>query len=319
MSLNLQPIEYSATSDHTMQPAMLLRAADSAPRPLLVILHTWSADWKQNMNPYFEQAAARDWHAIAPNFRGPNRHPDACGSVKAMQDIIDAVTFAKGSLAVDADRVYLVGGSGGGHMTLQTASHHSRHFAAASAWCPITDLSAWHREHVKEGQPDGYARNIEASVGGKPGDSEQVDRELRARSPLFHITGTAKLPLDINHGVHDGKRGSVPFRHSVDAFNALAEYHGTAKVTDEEIRQLDQLGKLQNPTPADIAEDASYGRTIHLRRHAGPARLTIFEGGHDALAGAAGQWLAQHSRSGKPTSDPVRTAAPAAGVTAIGR
>ncbi len=318
MTIALESITYRASSDGTDQPARLLRSPRPEAQPLLVALHTWSADWQQNLDGYFEQAQLRQWHAIEPNFRGPNRHPDACGSAKAMQDIIDAIHWAKANLAVNPDRVYLAGGSGGGHMTLQTVCHHPEHFAAASAWCAISDLAAWHTRHCIDGVSNNYARDIEQSVLGRPGDSPEVDAQLRARSPRFHITGAAGVPVDINHGVHDGKKGSVPFVHSIWAFNALAEHHGAPAVSAAEIEQLDQQQRLTQPQPQDQAEDASYGRAIYLRRQAGLARLTIFEGGHDALPAAAVHWLAQHGRGGQRFADDCVSAS-TPGVTPIGR
>ncbi|MCC6580747.1 MAG: prolyl oligopeptidase family serine peptidase [Phycisphaeraceae bacterium] len=319
MACTLKNISYRCTADDSLQPAQVLASASQRPRPLVVVLHTWSGDWRQNLGDQMDEAARYDWHAIEPDFRGPNRHPDACGSAMAMRDILDAVDWAITHLKVDEDRIYLTGGSGGGHMTLQTACHHSRRFAAASAWCSITDLAAWHREHVKDGQADNYARDIEASVGGKPGDSAEVDRQLHARSSLFHIQGAANLPLDICHGVHDGKRGSVPFRHSIDAFNVLARLHGVAPVSEREMRELDQQGRLSKPQPGDIAGDPTFNVDIHLRRVAGLARLTIFEGGHTILPAAAFAWLAPFTRSGKSVSDAMPLPASPGGVVDIGR
>ncbi len=299
----LTAIEYTASSDDTTQPARILRSPLCHPQPLLVILHTWSADWIQNVDSYAWQAFRRQWHAVVPNFRGPNRSPLACGSTVAMQDIIDAIDWARSNLAVDENRIYLVGGSGGGHMTLQTVCHHPQYFAAASVWCPITDIATWYREHVREGVADRYAQDIEQCVLGRPGDSVVIDADLRARSPRYHITGAATVPLDINHGVHDGRNGSVSFQHSIWAFNALAKHHNAKGVSDAEAQQLDQDGRLATPRPGDTAPDPAYEQAIHLRRHAGPARLTIFEGGHDALPAAAVHWLAQRGRDGTTFSD----------------
>ena len=52
-----------------------------------------------------------------------------------------------------------------------------------------------------------------------------------------------------------------------------------------------------SPRPSDKVEDASFGREIHLRRHAKKARVTIFEGGHEGIATAAIAWLEQHVRA----------------------
>ena len=53
-------------------------------------------------------------------------------------------------------------------------------------------------------------------------------------------------------------------------------------------------GRLDRPRPSDRKQDPTYGRAIYLRRTAGKARVTIFEGGHEDLAEAAAEWLSRH-------------------------
>ena len=51
---------------------------------------------------------------------------------------------------------------------------------------------------------------------------------------------------------------------------------------EEEIRQLSRRGgRLEQPRASDLVDDPSYGRAILLRRHAGPVRVTVFDGGHE--------------------------------------
>ena len=65
-------------------------------------------------------------------------------------------------------------------------------------------------------------------------------------------------------------------------------------VSEEEILQLSRPdGRLDDPKPGDNVEDAAFGRTIYLRRTAGKARVTIFEGGHEGIAPAALDWLSR--------------------------
>ena len=59
-------------------------------------------------------------------------------------------------------------------------------------------------------------------------------------------------------------------------------------------------GRLTDPHPDDLETDPTYGRAIYLRRAAGAARVTIFEGGHEILPDAALAWLEQHVSSGVP-------------------
>jgi poly(3-hydroxybutyrate) depolymerase len=233
-------------------------------------------------------AEERGWIYLFPNFRGPNQHPDACGSPKAQQDILDAVAWAKKTYPVDERRVYLVGASGGGHMTMLMAGRHPDVWAAASAWVGISDLAAWHKLHAA----GRYGRMMRLSCGGAPGDSREVDRQYRERSPITHIHRAVNVALDLNTGIHDGHKGSVPIRHALDAFNAVAHAAGCEPISEEEIVQLSRPnGRLKHPRESDNVKDSSYGRQIHLRRYAGPVRVTVFEGGHEILPEAAVAWL----------------------------
>ena len=121
---------------------------------------------------------------------------------------------------------------------------------------------------------------LRASCGGAPGDSAEIDEQYRIRSPLTWLHRAVGLPLEMAAGIHDGHTGSVPVRQTLDAFNAVARAGGYEAIGEDEIEQLSQPdGRLASPKPSDLEPDAPYGREIHLRRHAGPARVTIFEGG----------------------------------------
>ena len=65
-------------------------------------------------------------------------------------------------------------------------------------------------------------------------------------------------------------------------------------ITEEEIAQISRRGgRLQKPRPGDTQADATFGRAIYLRRTAGKCRVTIFEGGHERVVGAAAEWLSR--------------------------
>jgi len=290
-----------STSDGTAQPCYVILPQgfdpNGAPVPLLVSLHTWSGNVEQRSETQqqVEQLAERrGWIYLFPHFRGPNNGPDACGSPTAQQDILDAVAWARRQYPVDASRIYLTGISGGGHMTMLMVGRYPDLWAAASAWVGISDLAAWHQRHAE----DHYGAMLRKSCGGAPGDSEAVDQEYRDRSPISHLRRATRVPLDMAAGIHDGFRGSVPIRHTLDAFNAIAEAAGATSVSEEEISQLCQPnGRLERPLPSDQVEDPSFGRRIYLQRTAACARVTIFEGGHEGIARAAVEWLAQHQKA----------------------
>ena len=287
-------IAYQSRGDESDQPALYYQSPSDQPTPLLVALHSWSADYRSgNDGPkYAKSCIKRGWHFIHPNFRGPNVRPEATGSDLVIADVVSAVRFVQNQTNVDATRIYLVGASGGGYTSLLVAGRAPEHWAAVSAWVPITDLVEWHAETKASGR--GYYKHIEASCGGKPGESAEVDQQYRQRSPLTHLTGAAGLPIDINAGFHDGHRGSVPISHSLRAFNVLAKPED--QLTEATIRQLVEHREVPDSCKFD-GVDESYGeKRVLLRRESGSDRVTIFDGGHEIIVEAALEWLAQQRK-----------------------
>lgn len=263
----------------------------NSPVPLAVALHTWSGDYLQPNVEYYNQCKKRGWIMIHPNFRGPNNNPDACGSPKAVQDVVDAVTYAVDKSYVDKDRIYLIGASGGGFMSLLMAGKHPELWAGVSSWVPITDLTMWYHESRERGNK--YAEETAASCGGTPGSTDIVDEQYRKRSPIYYLPRAAGLFIDINAGIHDGHAGVVPINHSLYAFNVLADVNGfREKALD---KKLIESFVINEAVPEELRSekvvDETYTQEVLFRREAGPARITIFEGGHDIMFQAAFEWL----------------------------
>ena len=301
----LKEIEIESSQDGTSQPSRIWApdSAASSPTPLLVSLHTWSSDYRQDRSRWLAEAVDRRWIYIQPNFRGRNDHPEACGSPLARHDVLDALDWCLEEYDVDPQRIYLAGVSGGGHMAMLMAARHAHRFSAVSAWVGVSDLAEWYRFHLKDGVPQRYAEMVSACCGGPPGASPEIDREYRQRSPIFWLQDVGDLLIDLNSCVMDGKTGSVPIRHTIEAFNVIAESAAHPTVTESEITQLIKNEKLTNPRPTDLAKDPDYEREIRLRRIAGNARVTIFDGGHEALPAAACAWLERQTRAAPPRSD----------------
>lgn len=299
-------VDVVSTLDGAIQPVRMLPARSDRARPLLVVLHTWQGDVHQAQDAFLHEAQSRDWHFVMPNFRGANGSPESCGSELAVGDVMDAIDAAMRLLRVDASRIYLAGGSGGGHMTLLVAGRHPSRFAAASAWCSIVDLAAWHRETSADPRHQHYARSIETACGGEPGRSAGVDQQYAARSPLTRLKQALGLPIEIAAGIHDGVLGSVPFLHSVRAFNLLAEAQHFPEVTESEVNQLlARAAAVRAESHAgEKGEGAAATRQVHLRRQAGLCELKIFEGGHECLTAPACRWLERYHRDG---SDVIET------------
>jgi pimeloyl-ACP methyl ester carboxylesterase len=296
----IEAIRYPCTADDSLQPALFFAPRGPEPAPLLVALHTWSGDHLQQLQvPFAEWAVERGWAFIAPEFRGPNRRPEATGSEAVVQDILDAVAEARRRSAVDARRVYLIGLSGGGYTALLMAGRHPELWAGVSAWVPIADLAAWYRECRALGSE--HADDVAASCGGPPGASEGVDREYRQRSPLTWLDPGDQVPLDINAGIHDGHHsGGVPVSHALRAFNAVARE--SDRLSEAEIRHFVERQAVP-PSLAEPLEDADYGdRRPLFRRSSGRARVTLFDGGHEIVYAAGLRWL-ERQRQPEPPGD----------------
>ncbi len=190
--------------------------------PLLVGIHSWSTDRYSSTVQQAEQAANRGWLAVFPDFRGPNRtnNPrvtEAGASLLAQHDIMDAVEYMKANYPVDENRIYIMGGSGGGHMSLMMACKYPDVWAAVSSWCPITSMTEWWEEQ------NAYAVHVEAVCSGKPGDSQEVDWAYTRRSPRPFITNILNLRTRITHGQMDT---TIDYMQTMRTYNVLRAYPG---------------------------------------------------------------------------------------------
>jgi len=301
----VQSAKYPASIDKSQQPMLVFTAKSKEKRPLLVGLHSWSGGYTQagGQVAYARWCIENDWHFIHPHFRGPNWTPDACGSEKVIQDIIDAVKYMAKHHNVDTNRIYLVGSSGGGHAALLMAGRAPEIWAGVSAWVPISDIHAWWEQKDTSSESK-YARHIEKAVGGRPDQENEALRECVKRSPITYLQNASGVNLDISAGITDGRRGSVPFTHSLYAFN---------QVVPEEERidpgWIEEFYEKQ-ALPAGFRKadvDPLYGkRQVIFRKVYQNTRVSIFQGGHEIIHNAALNWLAQQ-RKDKPANWHVTT------------
>lgn len=311
-------VDVRSSKDDTVQKAIYWRPESAAHDakgpsvPLLVFLHSWSGGFEQGP-PWIDQAKKMGWVLVAPDFRGPNNRPEACASDLASQDILDAVAYARRDARVDATRIYLVGGSGGGHMALVMAARAPDLWAGVSAWVPISDLGAWHAE--SKARKNNYAKMIEQSCGGPPGPTTEA--EYRHRSPLFHLAAAKGVPLDINTGIHDGHTGSVPVSHSLRAFNVLAA--PDKQVSTEDIDFMVREQKIPAGLAAETQADPERQKPVLFRRASGNARVTVFEGGHDSESSAAVLWLSRQRKGQRADFSLGEKSVPAGAATEVSK
>ena len=297
----VKTIDYHCSWDNSLQKAQCFIAAGNEPRPLLVALHTWSFTYEQDCASYAQYCIKNNWNFIFPDFRGPNWTPEACGSDAVVEDIADAVAYMKQAAIVDNDRVYLMGGSGGGHASLLLAARRPELWTAVSAWCAISDIALWHDQCEKSGY--GYSEHIRKACGGNPVQNAAAKAEAEHRSPVTFLGNASRCLLDISTGIHDGHTfngisGSVPVSHTLNAFNILAKPEDKLPAED-----IDYIVAAQQ-FPAHYAppvEDPSFGKNvIYFRRQSNLARVTIFEGGHNCLYGPGLDWLSRQNRKNAP-------------------
>jgi len=294
-------VKVRSTLDGTEQPCYFWAPESKEAVPLVVGLHTWSGNYTTTGHyaKALGYAKKLGWAFVGPNFRGANKTPAACGSDYAVQDIVDAVNYARGKTKIDSDRIYIIGGSGGGHMTLLMLGRHPELFAAGAAFCPISDLARWHADSLKKhpGRSRNYAKMMEKSCGGVP---SKRGWEYMLRSPLSWL-GRAKdagVPAYICTGIHDGWQGSVPVGHSIRAFNALAD--SKDRITEDEIAYIEKKQTVPSSLAFD-GKDPLYGEKhrVHLRRTSANVRLTLFEGGHDGNFAAGFDFLSRQRKGRK--------------------
>ena len=283
-------IDYKSSYDNKLQKAMVHYSKSKEPRPLVVALHTWSSTYLQTAG-YFALAKKYDVHLIAPNFRGPNTvgNPLSMGSDAAVADIVSAVEWMKKQVKVDTGRIYIIGGSGGGFMSLLMAGRHPEIWAGVSAWCPISDLKKWCTFHKGKG----YGAHIIRNLKGDPRTDEAAAKEAAKRSPVTWLARAKNVAVDISTGIHDGHKGSVPISEAFNAYNCIAQ----DKVPQKDIDFMVKNEKVPAGTPE--FKDPGYGRRkVHYRKVSGNVRVTIFEGGHNILSAYGFDWLMKQ-RKGK--------------------
>jgi len=288
-------IKYISSADSTAQPALFYAPKTKKPAPLLVALHTWSGNYLQRMSiPYAQWCIDKGWVFIHPNFRGPNRKPQATGSELVVADIISAVDYAKTHANVDSTRIYLIGASGGGYTALLMAGRAPDIWAGVSAWASITSLKDWYFEC--RSFKCSHADDIVKSCGGPPGTSPAIDLQYSKRSPITYLEKAVHPPLDINTGINDGHHsGGVSVSHSLRAFNLVALEKD--RISEGDIKYFVEKAQVP-PHLKKQLNDPTYGEKPPLfRRTSGRARVTIFNGGHEIVYGAALSWLAKQKKA----------------------
>ena len=202
-----------------MQPSLFYKSETCEKRLLLVGLHTWSYDRFNQINNMLPYAEKYDFNLLLPEFRGNNlktnpNSTQACGSEFAKQDIKDAIDYIIANENIDKDNIFLLGLSGGGHMSLLMAGFCPEYFKAIGAYVPITDLEKWTNQNAN------YRDHVLACCSNDA-------KEMKKRSPFNYIENIAKANLEIFHGKFDPV---VPASQSIELYESIMLKYPDARV-----------------------------------------------------------------------------------------
>lgn len=283
------------------QPALWYHSGTAAKKPLLVVLHSWSADYLQRDGiPYGVFAKKNDWIFIHPDYGGRFDDKEAAASQKSVEDVLDAIEYARKNAPVDEARVYLAGFSGGAMMSLVMAGRYPGLFAAALAWVPVYDLHDWYAE-LRKSRHDytrKYRRDIETICGGVPDRQSNAKKACARRSPSTYLANArgSQMRVFVGGGIRD------PFvrpSHAIRAFNHLADEADRINSADFQIIDKTKMIPAHLKSHTALEESRWFekaGTSVILMRSSGNATLILFDGGHDLIYNAGLLWLAKQRR-----------------------
>ena len=291
---NLTEVSLVSSADGEAQPVFWLPPSGDHDQPVVVVLHSWSAQYTQHAGiPFATWAEENGWAMIAPEFRGKNDDPAAVGSPLAVQDVVDAIDFAVAQPGVDEERVFVVGYSGGGMMALLTAGQHPDRVTAVSAWGPPHDLENFY--DFARTKSLGYADDIERACGGDPRREAEAQEECWSRSPssVLDVVAAQEIPVFIGQGIRD------PFvmrNAAADVFNALA--HSEDRLSDEDIELL-RRGRIPGESVDAVTIETHFDEKDPdpvFARASASVLMVYFADEHDLVYGAVAEWFSTDPR-----------------------
>jgi len=299
----IQQVSIKSTADGTMQPALFYTSKTTGPRPLLVMLHSWSSEYLQVVSiPLALWSKEYDWAFIHPNYRGKFDKPEAVASDLAIQDIVDAVNYAKQHADIDTSRIYIMGSSGGAMSALVAAGRHPEIWAGVVAWVPVFDLVDWYAFSQYYPHRD-YNRHVVAACGGEPLPGTPAAAECKRRSPSTYIHNAKNVPIFLAHGTIDVL---VPPDHSIRAFNILANPQDT--ISQKDMAYIDKEQKIPEGLAKTSQENRYFGPAdpeVVFTRQSDNVLLTLFVGVHDMAYNPGLLWLNEQRKITPVAAAPV--------------
>ncbi len=214
------------------------------PRPLLVTTHGWHGQIKKAHADNVDTGAPdQDWFVIYVEMRGrgdSGGKPDCNGW--ELQDVVDAVEFAKRRYAEhirDPHLVTLTGGSGGGSNVMGLLGKFPDYFCRAKAECGISDFALWYRND----QVGEFRDEMDVWMGTTP----DRDPEAYASRGGLTLAGNLCTPLIIFHGDQDRR---VPVEQARRYVDALRRTGKGELVSYFELKGVGHPGHYGGATPA---------------------------------------------------------------------
>lgn len=299
----IKEVKIKSTIDGNEQPALFYTSKTTGPRPLLVMLHSWSSEYLQEVSiPFALWSKEYDWAFIHPNYRGKFNKPESMASDLAIQDLVDAVNYAKANAEIDESRIYILGSSGGAMTALVAAGRHPEIWAGVVAWVPVFDLVDWYAFSQYYPHRD-YNKHIVAACGGEPIPGTPAAEECKRRSPSTYIHNAKDVPIFLAHGTVDVL---VPPDHSIRAYNILANPEDT--ISQKEIDYLLEEQALPEGMEGITSHDKYFGAKdpeVVFMRESANVRLVLFKGVHDMAYNPGLLWLNEQQKKMPAATEPV--------------
>jgi pimeloyl-ACP methyl ester carboxylesterase len=250
MTIHEPGMHYVSSEDSSLNLYATCLKTDDKPKPILAYLHGWHGnryivdrDLGKNkfmLDRYFligmdmrgrGSSGRLGWHGTPDPAMAGKQAPESEGTPDSngweLNDIVDAIEEVKRRYPqhVIADRVYVIGHSGGGGNTMGIIGKFPDYFCAAYAGSGMSDFGRW-------AQLTSWRGSIENWVGAK------LDENPSAFASRGGLTTVANriTPIALSHGTADV---SVPFE--------LSQVY------------VDANAKLGKPIPFKVAKDAGHG------------------------------------------------------------
>ena len=143
-----------------------------------------------------QKALARGYVIVMPGYGS-----DTWMNEVAEKIVLECLEHIQSRLSIDADRIYILGGSMGGGGALVFSGRHADKVAAVCDFFGVSDLERFYRA-------GNYHQSISSAFGGTPDEKPDVYRE---RSGINYVERLKSIPILIVHGDKDP---TVPLLYS---------------------------------------------------------------------------------------------------------